>query len=54
MIIAVLLPVRFTSARASTFNGIDFVGIFGAPLFGFDMSGPYVAGFNVGAWGRPV
>ena len=26
----------------------------GAPLFGFDMSGPYVAGFNVGAWGKPV
>ncbi|RQR50109.1 DUF2612 domain-containing protein [Burkholderia sp. Bp9125] len=25
-----------------------------APLFGFDMSGPYVAGFDVGAWGRPV
>lgn len=26
----------------------------GAPMFGFDMSGPYVAGFNVGAWGKPV
>ena len=26
----------------------------GAPLFGFDMSGPYVAGFDAGAWGKPV
>ncbi|KVT95624.1 DUF2612 domain-containing protein [Burkholderia ubonensis] len=26
----------------------------GAPMFGFDMSGPYMAGFNVGAWGKPV
>ncbi|KWC56580.1 DUF2612 domain-containing protein [Burkholderia ubonensis] len=26
----------------------------GAPMFGFDMSGPYVAGFDVGAWGKPV
>ncbi|MPV69480.1 DUF2612 domain-containing protein [Burkholderia sp. BE17] len=26
----------------------------GAPLFGFDMSGPYVAGFNIGAWGKPI
>ncbi|KVC71640.1 hypothetical protein WI73_11615 [Burkholderia ubonensis] len=25
-----------------------------APLFGFDMSGPYVAGFDAGAWGKPV
>ncbi|VWC81573.1 bacteriophage protein [Burkholderia contaminans] len=25
-----------------------------APLFGFDMSGPYVAGFDVGAWGKPI
>ncbi|KVO64978.1 hypothetical protein WJ78_17810 [Burkholderia ubonensis] len=26
----------------------------GAPMFGFDMSGPYVAGFDAGAWGKPV
>ncbi|HHL4079952.1 DUF2612 domain-containing protein [Burkholderia sola] len=25
-----------------------------APLFGFDMSGSYVAGFDVGAWGKPI
>ncbi|ALX12063.1 hypothetical protein P350_11165 [Burkholderia cepacia JBK9] len=26
----------------------------GSPLFGFDMSNQLVAGFDVGAWGRPV
>ncbi|UKV75135.1 DUF2612 domain-containing protein [Burkholderia vietnamiensis] len=26
----------------------------GTPMFGFDMSGPYVAGFDAGAWGKPV
>ncbi|KVP40827.1 DUF2612 domain-containing protein [Burkholderia ubonensis] len=26
----------------------------GAPMFGFDMSGPYVSGFDAGAWGKPV
>ncbi|WP_321789393.1 DUF2612 domain-containing protein [Burkholderia pyrrocinia] len=26
----------------------------GAPLFGFDMNSPLVAGFDVGAWGRSV
>ncbi|AIO66491.1 DUF2612 domain-containing protein [Burkholderia oklahomensis] len=26
----------------------------GAPMFGFDMAGPYVSGFDVGAWGKPV
>ncbi|MCM2544889.1 DUF2612 domain-containing protein [Burkholderia glumae] len=25
-----------------------------APLFGFDMTGPYVSGFDVGAWGTPI
>ncbi|KVP48384.1 DUF2612 domain-containing protein [Burkholderia ubonensis] len=26
----------------------------GAPMFGFDMLGPYVSGFDAGAWGKPV
>ncbi|WP_176315136.1 DUF2612 domain-containing protein [Burkholderia vietnamiensis] len=26
----------------------------GTPMFGFDMSGPYVAGFDAGTWGKPV
>lgn len=26
----------------------------GAPIFGFDMMGPYVAGFDVGTWGTPL
>ncbi|KVT68933.1 DUF2612 domain-containing protein [Burkholderia ubonensis] len=26
----------------------------GAPLFGFDMNNQFVAGFDVGVWGRPV
>lgn len=26
----------------------------GSPIFGFDMMGPYVAGFDVGTWGTPL
>ena len=26
----------------------------GAPMFGFDMSNQYVAGFDVGAWAKPI
>lgn len=26
----------------------------GHPIFGFDMTGPYVAGFDSGAWGTPL
>lgn len=32
MVIVVLSPLRFTSARASTLSGIDFVGIFGTMI----------------------
>ncbi|HEP6287958.1 TPA: DUF2612 domain-containing protein, partial [Burkholderia vietnamiensis] len=26
----------------------------GAPMFGFDMSNQFVAGFDSGSWGKPV
>lgn len=26
----------------------------GAPMFGFDMNNQFVAGFDAGAWGKPV
>nr|WP_230946052.1 DUF2612 domain-containing protein [Burkholderia vietnamiensis] len=26
----------------------------GAPMFGFDMNNQFVAGFDTGAWGKPV
>jgi hypothetical protein len=45
------IPLKPEGVRVSTYvvTSAD-----GAPIFGFDMTGPYVSGFDAGSWANPL